>query len=173
MKRNKNYKPDGKQCINCLADLTENNIRKCDIAQANYICKSCRKLRDKERYTNKKEIIREQQRGYDLANKIKIVREYGEKCMCCGENNYEFLTISYLNKENNRKINSNLFSWLIKNNFPKDNYHLLCYNCNCAKENFGYCPHQSLAGIRALKASVLDGSTSEAAVSRSPAAKLL
>lgn len=190
-KRNKNYKTDGKLCINCLIPLDKNNTRACDIARANYICLICRKLRDQQRYFNNRETMREQQRTYDFAVKIKVIEAYGGKCICCEEKTPEFLTIDHINndgaadrKKNGKKSGTKLYRWLIRNDFPKYNYQLLCYNCNCAKGFFGYCPHnppeyimrptrnthlekddQSLAGIRALKASVLEGSTSESALS--------
>jgi hypothetical protein len=31
--------------------------------------------------------------------------------------------------------------WIIDNNYPPD-FQILCYNCNCAKGVYGYCPHQ-------------------------------
>jgi hypothetical protein len=145
MTKNKNYTPDGKQCVNCFIDLDYDNTRPCDIAQANYICKSCRKLRDKKRYFDKKEIIREQQRTYDFAVKLKIIEAYGSKCVCCGEETKEFLTIYHINNE--KKPSVKLHLWLIKNNFPKDSYQLLCFNCNYAKGLFGYCPHNPPANI--------------------------
>lgn len=187
-KRNKNYLTDDKLCINCLVPLDKSNTRACDIAQANYICLICRKLRDQQRYQNKREIIREQQRTYDFAVKMKVIEAYGGKCACCGERTPQFLTVDYIDndqivKEKANKSGTKLYRWLIQNNFPKSNYQLFCYNCNSAMGFFGHCPHnppeslresnQILAGIKALNASVLDGSTSESAVSRSPTAKLL
>jgi hypothetical protein len=142
------YSTEGKNCIVCFRDLDTNNTRAADIAQANYICKICRQHRDKSRYMAKKEIIREQQRAYDRANKIKIIKAYGSKCICCGETILEFLTIDHINsndmtgsKENKHGSGSKLYRWLIKNNFPKEGYQLLCYNCNGSKYFFGYCPH--------------------------------
>lgn len=35
----------------------------------------------------------------------------------------------------------NLYRWLKENNYPKDNFRLLCYNCNCARRQ-GKCPHE-------------------------------
>lgn len=136
------YKLNDKNCINCLIALNTDNIRACDLAQANYICKSCRKLRDKQRYETKKEIIRWQQKEYDLNNKIKVIIAYGGKCNCCNESNYEFLIINHTN--NKQGSGGKLYRWLIKNNFPKDNYQLLCYNCNFSKGFFGYCPHNKI-----------------------------
>lgn len=148
MTRKKNYTPEGKICVNCLIPLDYSNIRPADLAQANYICKRCRKLRDQLRYENRKEIIREQQRGYDLAVKMKVIEAYGWKCNCCDENRYEFLTVDHTNNDGvaerertKQGTGTKLYRWLVKNNFPKEGYQLLCYNCNCSKGFFGYCPH--------------------------------
>jgi hypothetical protein len=145
---NINKKSIDKICKDCLIELNNDNSNEYDIKCGQYVCKTCRKLRDKQRYQNKKEIIREQQRLYDLSVKIKIIEAYGGKCTCCGESALEFLTIDHINndgaedrKNNGKKSGGKLYRWLMKNNFPKENYQILCYNCNCSKGFFGYCPH--------------------------------
>lgn len=141
------YSPAGKLCIICLKDLDSNNTRAADIKQANYICINCRKARDKQRYVDKKEMIREQQRIYDLNNKLAVIKAYGGVCECCNENILEFLTI---NAADRKESGGKLYRWLIKNNFPKDNCQLLCFNCHSSKSLFGYCPHnQNLTGVKA------------------------
>jgi hypothetical protein len=84
--------------------------------------------------------------GYKRRLKLKIIEEYGGKCVCCGENRFEFLTIDHINgdgKQHRKELGANmLYNWLKKNNFPKDNFQLLCMNCNFAKGHFGKCPHE-------------------------------
>ena len=116
---------------------------------AQYVCKKCRKSRDKRRYENRKEIIRQQQRIYDLSIKQRVIEAYGGECVCCNENIIEFLVIDHINNDsaedkrnNGNKTGGKLYRWLIKNNFPKEKYQILCYNCNCSKGFFGYCPHK-------------------------------
>lgn len=134
-----------KYCKDCLVSLTEDNTNEYDILSAQYVCKNCRKLRDKQKYQNRKEIIREKQRLHDLSVKLKVIAAYGGKCFCCGENTPEFLTVDYIKRENNdKKSGGRLYRWLIKNNFPKEKYQILCHNCSCAKELFGYCPHNKI-----------------------------
>lgn len=65
-------------------------------------------------------------------------------CACCGENQYEFLTIDHLDgngRQHRNKIHYPLYHWLVKNNFPSG-FQVLCYNCNCAKGKYGICPHE-------------------------------
>lgn len=139
---------DNKFCKDCLVQLDNNNSNEYDIKAAQYVCKTCRKQRDKNRYIKRKELIREQQRIYDLSCKQKVIEAYGGKCACCNENTIEFLTIDHINnngaddrRSNGNKTGGKLYRWLIKNNFPQGEYQILCFNCNCAKGFFGYCPH--------------------------------
>uniref|UniRef100_A0A6M3JU55 HNH endonuclease n=1 Tax=viral metagenome TaxID=1070528 RepID=A0A6M3JU55_9ZZZZ len=79
--------------------------------------------------------------------KCRVIKSYGGKCSCCGENIKEFLTIDHVNgngKEHRNTIGRGykLYKWLEKNNYPKDGFRLLCYNCNCARGQFGQCPHE-------------------------------
>lgn len=146
MKKDKS--PNGKFCKDCLTSLNEDNTNEYDIRAAQYVCIFCRKNRDKKRYENRKELIREQQHVYDLSVKTAVIEAYGGECVCCHENILEFLTIDHINndgaeerRQNGKKTGGKLYRWLIANNFPKDKYQILCYNCNCAKGFFGYCPH--------------------------------
>ncbi len=180
---NLNKKFENKICKDCLIDLDENNTNKYSIEHGKYLCKPCEKRRAQKKYIDRKELIREQQRLYDLSVKMKVIEGYGGKCSCCGESTMEFLTIDHINndgaedrRQNGKKSGGKLYRWLIQNNFPQENYQLLCYNCNCAKGFFGYCPHNKpdivvrptrpkkdhcLTGVKAKKASLLDGSISE------------
>lgn len=82
----------------------------------------------------------------DFEIKKTIVSQYGGKCNCCGEQEIKFLSIDHINNDGaeHRKVigRGKLYSWLIKNNFPKDNFQLLCFNCNVTKGFYGICPHQ-------------------------------
>lgn len=66
-------------------------------------------------------------------------------CTCCGESHIEFLTIDHINGGGRKhrieeKINS-IYQYLKNKNYP-EGYQILCFNCNCSKGFFGYCPHQ-------------------------------
>jgi hypothetical protein len=69
--------------------------------------------------------------------RLDIIKEYGGKCELCGEDNPHYLTIDHIygiNTEEEKRFRSGepLYRKLRDNNYPKDNYRLLCYNCNCA-----------------------------------------
>lgn len=76
-----------------------------------------------------------------------VLIAYGGTCMCCGEARPEVLAVDHINGDgsNHRRVvgaGRAFYSWLRKNGFPKDNFQLLCYNCNFAKHVYGTCPHQ-------------------------------
>jgi hypothetical protein len=78
-----------------------------------------------------------------------VMTHYGgflPSCKCCGETEYNFLCIDHMNNDgakHRKEIGRiSILSWLVRNNFP-DGFQILCYNCNCAKGFYGYCPHRS------------------------------
>lgn len=80
-----------------------------------------------------------------------IMSEYGGRCDCCGENNSIFLSIDHIavdGAKHRATINSvggsSFYAWLKRNGFPKDNFRLLCYNCNHATGAYGVCPHKGI-----------------------------
>lgn len=74
------------------------------------------------------------------------LRRYGERCVCCGEAEFVFLTIDHIDgggAKHRRQIGQkSILVWLAKNGFP-DGYQTLCWNCNLGRyRNGGVCPHQ-------------------------------
>ena len=66
-------------------------------------------------------------------------------CVCCGETEFEFLTIDHINGGGNAHRKStgsgaNMTDWIRRNNYP-DGFQILCMNCNWAKGMYGECPH--------------------------------
>jgi len=69
--------------------------------------------------------------------RMNVIEGYGGKCELCGEDNPHFLTIDHIyggGFEEKKKLGNSyaLCRKLRDNNYPKDNYRLLCWNCNCA-----------------------------------------
>ena len=73
-----------------------------------------------------------------------VFEHYGKKCVCCGEDIEEFLTIDHINgggEKHRKRIGRKINRWLVKNNFP-EGFQTLCFNCNWGKHiNGGICPH--------------------------------
>ena len=136
------------KCIHCNIELNDKNqINVCKEYKYS-LCNNCLLsksiLRNNTVNLSKKLAKRKQ----TLIIKDKIIKAYGGKCNCCGNSELLSLTIDHINgggrKEYEQLKNkgSDFYKYLIKNNFPKDNYQLLCYNCNCCKSAFGKCYHQ-------------------------------
>lgn len=95
------------------------------------------------------------QKKYRRRIRSEIMAALGAKCSCCGESDPRFLTVDHIyndGAEEREKItgsrrNGGWFdSWLhqqIVKNEVRDRYRLMCYNCNCGRQNNGgICPHQ-------------------------------
>jgi len=69
--------------------------------------------------------------------RLNVIEGYGGKCELCGEDDPHCLTIDHINEDGaeERKMIGGTYTFYRKlrdNNYPRDNYRLLCYNCNCA-----------------------------------------
>lgn len=78
--------------------------------------------------------------------RLLVIRHYGGKCACCGENRIEFLSIDHVNgggcKERKaNRIGSHRYKHIINEKFPKK-YRVLCHNCNLSLGFYKYCPHK-------------------------------
>lgn len=123
-----------RKCTKCKKEI--NNTKELD--QTSYkkgfwVCRKCESNRGRKQH---KEL------------RLRVIKEYGGKCQCkgCNEDKWEFLSIDHINGGGNkhRKIigRSAIYRWLVKNNFPKDKFQLLCMNCNWSRGMYGYCPHE-------------------------------
>jgi hypothetical protein len=98
-------------------------------------------------YWKNRDSILARKKSEDRQAKQLVVDAYGGKCECCGESMVEFLTIDHINNDgalHRRKVGKGrrIYKDLIALGFPKDNYRLLCFNCNIARGFYGYCPHK-------------------------------
>lgn len=83
--------------------------------------------------------------------KTQMIAAYGGYCICCGEDQYEFLSIDHRTPEAKKRdaetlsapFGAGLYAHLRRLGWPKDDYQLLCMNCNFAKGKYGVCPHQT------------------------------
>jgi hypothetical protein len=75
--------------------------------------------------------------------RAEMIAAYGARCVCCGETEPKFLTIDHINNDGGggKRKERNIALVLKRLGWPKDNYQLLCFNCNCAKGFYGACPH--------------------------------
>lgn len=125
-------------------------------------CKECAKKIERIRYNSKKDEINKRNREYQKSNRplmnkihrearrnkrIEVLKHYGSKCACCGENEIKFLAVDHINGDGSKHRieirNVNIYYWLIRNNYP-DGFQLLCHNCNYAKHFYKVCPHKNV-----------------------------
>lgn len=87
------------------------------------------------------------------SRKAEVIAAYGGRCVCCGEDAFEFLSIDHIHNDGSAHVKEiggggvHLYNWLKKEGFPKDRFQLLCMNCNFAKGKYGRCPHQTVNGL--------------------------
>lgn len=69
--------------------------------------------------------------------KMRVFSYYGNKCVCCGEDDINCLEMDHINNNGHEQRKSTptskcIFDWLCINNFPKD-FQVLCACCNSVK----------------------------------------
>jgi hypothetical protein len=74
-----------------------------------------------------------------------VLKAYGGKCVCCGESQWQFLSLDHVNNdgaEHRKEVGqSQIYIWAERNNYPPV-LQILCFNCNMAKGFYGECPHE-------------------------------
>lgn len=125
-------------CFNCNCqhsiqkyNLYINNIE----YRTNKLCKFCFSNKKIKKYicnycNNKLK------RNYQINLKLRAYQQYGNSCKNCGCNKLNFLTIDHINNDGaqHRKKIYNIYSWLKTNNYPTNNFQILCFNCNYLKQ---------------------------------------
>jgi len=163
------------KCTTCGKEKSLDEYYKMKDGFYRWYCRACKGKRAKEYYHNVQKHnlnLIEKKKKYNARPEIKkrrvraardcnrrIRREtlehYGgspPNCNCCGEKNYEFLTLDHINNDGakhrkelvgNSKISGAVFCRALKKHgFPNDPpLQVLCWNCNCARFYFGGCPH--------------------------------
>lgn len=129
-------------CKTCQDSKTEDYDRlhpeKKKIRSAKYK----RRLRknDPQRY---REIVKRCERKI----KTEMVEAYGGKCSCCGETEFDFLTLEHLNRDGKAhrdEVGQGIAIWrdLKRRGWPKEGYTIYCWNCNMATSRGAICPHK-------------------------------
>jgi len=104
-----------------------------------------------ELYTKNKEEYQAKERQYHKSKykalRLQIFNALGNRCSCCGESQYEFLTIDHINSDGAKERKDigtgiDLFKHIIAQGITKERYQILCQNCNTAKYYHKGCPHK-------------------------------
>jgi hypothetical protein len=158
-----------KTCIGCKVDkpleaFRERKARRGDGRIRLARCRDCEKAQEKlqrdqspsrgkvleyrrQYHRENRETILARNYAWRWERRLKVIRAYGGRCVCCGEDAPEFLVFDHVNgggtAERARLRNGNAqIALLIQQGYP-DTMQILCANCNMAKERPGGCPHQS------------------------------
>ena len=154
-----------KKC-NCPKPIDDFYIKDKKTGRRSTLCKSCDLIREKKRratpeFKSAKRAYRKNRYHQDIKYKNKVLLDnhlsrlqirnnvldkYGGKCVCCGENKFEFLSIDHINGGGSKeflKIGHSAFLRKL-NNYPlSSDYRVLCRNCNQSLGYYGYCPHDN------------------------------
>lgn len=100
--------------------------------------------RPSRRLANRKRLRDEKRRLLSEA-----IAAYGGRCECCGETEPMFLTIDHVRARHSTEgTGVSMYRELRRAGWPKDDYRLMCFNCNCGRERAGgVCPHRMRAGL--------------------------
>ena len=126
------------------------------------VCRSCgiekritqfrRKHRRKDPVTDQRHVVcaRCQEKAHPSSlDRIRkrIFDVLGRSCACCGETTPEFLTLDHIGNtgaEHRRSVGRStraIYAAAERSGLPRDQFRILCFNCNCSIGAKGYCPH--------------------------------
>jgi hypothetical protein len=83
-----------------------------------------------------KEYDREYKRKNRAILKLEFIKQYGSRCVDCGETEIMFLTLEHvagdgqLHRKEVGNYTHNILCDLKRKGWPQDKYTLLCFNCN-------------------------------------------
>lgn len=77
--------------------------------------------------------------------RAELLEAYGAVCACCQEQRTVFLTLNHKNgggTQHRRRVGEiGVYRELKRLGWPRDQYEILCMNCNWARR-YGACPHE-------------------------------
>lgn len=133
-------KPDNLRilCFNCNCKINMTIINLIEQYNISGLCKycGCTGLPKHSRVCKKcRSILKSNNR---IKRRLMMLNNYGNCCMRCKTDNPEFLTIDHINNngaEHRKSVvaGKHMWLWIEQHNYPKDNYQVLCFNCNYLK----------------------------------------
>ena len=141
-------------CRVCGTELTDKNWMPSLKSRGSVICRNCNNAKGREWRANNRikfnkysmdRYFKNPKKSIAITQKsrakvrIDMIIAYGGICTECGISDIEVLDIDHVNNNGaeQRRIGMwgyNLYRFLKKNNWPKNDYQLLCRNCNWKKE---------------------------------------
>ncbi len=127
------------------------NCRQCEvfIRKEQYLKNRVKRIADSKKWRSaNKQKANDYLLSWRNKNKQAFLDKYGNKCVCCGETEYIFLTLDHINGGGNKhrkelKLNATrMYQYAVKNYNPKQ-FQILCMNCQYGTRFGKICPHQS------------------------------
>jgi len=153
-----------KRCNKCKVTQTFDNFRKNKSMKDGlcHYCKPCQIQANFEYESRHRDDVNSVKQQWKRNNKEKIsvyrseskerlkkdlIDGYGGCCSCCGEKHVEFLTLEHLKGGGNqhRKRSGGhlkIYRELRVLGFPKEDFTIMCMNCNFARRLGKECPHK-------------------------------
>jgi hypothetical protein len=109
----------------------------------------------KRAYAKYAETRRLKAREARAALRREFIVEYGGRCACCAEPEPLFLTLEHKQRDGKQhrlatgNTSHGVLLDLKQKGWPKEDYELLCFNCNRASWLQGVCPHRTAQKVAA------------------------
>lgn len=106
------------------------------------------RLKSRRRYQENPELGAASARKYRRNLREEMLQAYGNCCACCGEAEPVFLTLEHKQRDGKQhrlavgNTSQSVLADLRRRGWPKDNYEILCFNCNRGAWALGTCPHR-------------------------------
>lgn len=87
-------------------------------------------------------------KAYHRRLRVEVIEGLGGACACCGEREIQFLQLDHIHGGGNKHYKQFAGSWsavyrgVRDLGFPRDQFRVLCANCNGAIARYGRCPHE-------------------------------
>jgi len=135
-----------KICSSCNIEKYESEFPKREDNRIRRQCRNCLREKHNERRRKNPEAQRILSRKYRKNLTNGILKIYSSKCNCCGETEVLFLTLDHVKNNGNIERQTmdeyTIMRKIINGELPKEDYQILCMNCNFGKfRNGGTCPH--------------------------------
>lgn len=140
-----------RRCNICLKEKTLGEFHKLSRFPLGhvYTCIKCSNELSANRYEKNKVEICKKRREEHRRLKQEVIKGYGGKCECCGESEWQFLTLDHKNgggtaerRLSNNRNHTVFYKRLLANGCPREKFRLLCWNCNSSFGLYGKCPHK-------------------------------
>jgi hypothetical protein len=111
-------------------------------------------LRERRGYARRREQVLERAKVRRERLRTEVLLAYDHRCACCGECTREFLAVDHIRGGGKQHLKQaglspgvGFYRWLKRQGFPRDDFRLLCHNCNQSRGYYGHCPHERRLGV--------------------------